>query len=181
MLKLSFCSLSEWVHDARNRKKQRPHQKEKKFLPINRSPGYFMGSYEENFSCFKAYTYTRDSAADQKHTMIHCTSHHTCIYIYILSYPIFYPIWYPIYIYTYLCVSFIFISSIYVHMYTYTNTAATVELMTPPDVEGAEVCLAPGTTRHVDARPLWPCRSRSCEKMNTHSCYITVSIQNYTI
>ena len=45
---------------------------------------------------------------------------------------------------------------------------ATVELMTPPDVEGAEVCLAPGTTRHVDARPLCPCRSRSCEKMNTH-------------
>ena len=134
-------------------KKQRPHQKEKKFLPINRSPGYFMGSYEENFSCFKAYTYTRDSAADQKHTMIHCTSHHTCIYIYIHLYIYIYTyvyIYICIYIYTYIytyisymyiiisyilsymisylyicvCVSFIFISSIYVHMYTYTNTAA---------------------------------------------------------
>ena len=116
MLKLSFCSLSEWVHDARNRKKQRPHQKEKKFLPINRSPGYFMGSYEENFSCFKAYTYTRDSAADQKHTMIHCTSHHTCIYIYIIiSYILSYMISY-LYIYIHICVCHSYLYPLY--MYT---------------------------------------------------------------
>ena len=144
----------------------------------------FQGIYIYMRYCSRPNTY---------HDTLYITSHmhlyiyiHMCTYTYIIYiyYHILYSILYDIlstYIYICVCVSFIFISSIYVHMYMYTNTAATVELMTPPDVEGAEVCLAPGTTRQVYARPLWPCRSRSCEKMNTHSCYITVSIQNYTI